>query len=134
MTLPEDRDLMRADAYAAHLGIEITSVEEGAASARMEVRPEHFNFLGMVHGGAIFSLADVAFSAAANSEGHRAMAIHITIDYLRATGETSWLEAEVRMAARAGRAKHYEMKVKGDSGQVVAVLSAWAYHTDRPLA
>ena len=86
------------------MGVEVLLVEEGRAVARMEISDSHRNFLGMVHGGAIFSLADVAFSAAANSWGTRAMAIHITIDYLAAPGDTPYLEAEVRKTGRAGRA------------------------------
>ena len=133
MTGPEDQELMRGDTYAKLLGIELVTVEEGHAVARMQLTPEHLNFMGGVHGGAIFSLADVAFAAAANSEGHKAVAIHVAIDFLSATGDTSYLEADVRKVARAGRTAHYDMKVTNSSGDLVGVCSGWAYHTDRPI-
>jgi acyl-CoA thioesterase len=115
-------EIIRRDRFAEHMGVEMLLVEDGHAIARL-------NFLGLVHGGAIFSLADIAFGAAANSWGTRSMAIHITIDYLSAPGDTPYLQAEVRKRGRAGRACHYGMEVANAAGEVIAVLSGWAYQT-----
>ena len=127
-------ELIKRDPFAERIGVEMLLVEEGRAVARMLLTDSHRNFLGMVHGGAIFSLADVAFGAAANSWGTRAMAIHISIDYLAAPGDTPWLEAEVRKTGRAGRTCHYGMEVRNSTGDVIAVLSGWAYQTKKDLA
>jgi len=99
----------------------------------MELAEGHNNFLGTVHGGAIFALADVAFAAAANSHGNRSMAFHISIEYLGPPGDTPYLEAEVRETGRAGRAGHYSMEVRNSSGESIAVLNGWAYGTSKPL-
>ncbi len=125
--------IIENDPYAKHLGIEFTLIEEGHAKSRMELKPEHKNFMGMIHGGAIFSLADATFGAAANSYGKRAMAIHVSIDYLQAPGDTPYLEADVRETARAGRVRHYFMEVRNILGEAVAVCHGWAYHTDRDV-
>ena len=61
------------------------------------------------------------------------MAIHITIDYLAAPGDTPWLEAEVTKTGRAGRTCHYGMEVRNSAGEVIAVLSGWAYETKKDL-
>jgi acyl-CoA thioesterase len=124
---------MKNDSFAAHLGVELLTVEEGRAVARMRLEDKHRNFMGTVHGGAVFSLADVAFSAAANSHGNRCMAFHISIDFLGPPGDTSFLEAEVQETGRAGRAGHFSMEVRNDSGETVAVLDGWAYQTNKPL-
>ncbi len=87
----------------------------------------------MVHGGAIFGLADVAFGAAANSGENRAMAFHISVEYLDAAGDTPYLEAEVKETGRAGRAGHYSMEVRDAAGEKIAALSGWACRTSRPL-
>ena len=52
---------LQDDAYAAHLGIELLALEPGYARARMPVKAFHGNMYGMVHGGAMFSLADFVF-------------------------------------------------------------------------
>lgn len=125
--------IIRSDPYAAHLGIEFVLIEEGHAVSRMELRDEHLNFMGLVHGGAIFSLADATFGAAANSNGTKAMAIHVSIDYLAPPGDSPYLEVDVREDARAGRGGHYKMEVRTSSGELIAVCNGWAYHTSRSL-
>jgi acyl-CoA thioesterase len=130
---PETIGIMSTDNFGSLLGAELVSVEEGRAVARMELADKHRNFMGTVHGGAIFGLADVAFAAAANSGDNRAMAFHISIEYLAAPGETAYLEAEVTETGRAGRAGHYSMEVRNSAGEVIAVLNGWAYRTSRPV-
>ncbi len=131
----DDRLLRKfeSDAYAAFLGVEFVLVEDGHCVVRMPVRDEMMNFNGGVHGGAIFSLADVAFSAASNSWGSMAAAISVNVDFLAPAGETAYLEAEARQAGRGGRAVNYDMEVRRDDGSVVAVLSGWVYQTNRDL-
>lgn len=131
---PEIVKTMRSDPFGGRLGIELVEVEEGRALARMTVEDSHRNFLGTVHGGAIFALADVAFGAAANSRGTRCMAFHISIEFLDAPGDTPYLEAEVHEDGRAGRAGHFRMQVRDSGSRVIAILDGWAYQTGRPLA
>ena len=58
------RQLLSKDRYARHSGIELVDVGPGTATVRMRIVDEHRNGVGMVHGGAIFTLADFAFAAA----------------------------------------------------------------------
>lgn len=124
---------IRTDPFAEYLDIEFVLVEKGHAVSRMKLAEHHRNFMGLVHGGAIFSLADATFGAAANSEGTRAMAIHVSIDYLAPPGDTEYLQADVREDARAGRGGHYRMSVMNAGGDLVAVCNGWAYHTNKSL-
>lgn len=126
-------EVFKTDRYAAFLGIEFVLVEDGHAIARMPVRDEHINFNGGIHGGAIFSVADVAFSAASNSWGTKAAAISVSVDFLAAAGDTPYLEAEVRQTGRGGRAVHYTMEVRTEAGVTVAVLSGWVYQTNKEI-
>lgn len=133
MDMDEAAAIIRSDPFASWLGIEFVLIESGHAVSRMKLTGEHLNFMGLVHGGAIFALADATFGAAANSNGTMAMAIHVSIDFLAPPGGTEYLEADVREDARAGRGGHYVMKITNDSGELVAVCQGWAYHTARPL-
>jgi len=49
------------DRFARYVGVELVEVSEGKAVARMKIREHHLNGVGIVHGAAIFSLADLAF-------------------------------------------------------------------------
>jgi uncharacterized protein (TIGR00369 family) len=50
--------------YISHVGIEVTEMSEGAATAVLPDRPELHNHVGSQHAGALFSVAEVASGAA----------------------------------------------------------------------
>jgi acyl-CoA thioesterase len=91
------------------------------------------NFMGMVHGGSTFAVADAAFSAASISSGEKAVAVHIAIDCLAAPGETPFLEAEAKLTSRAGRAGYYEIVVRRDVGDVITVCHGRVRYTSESL-
>ena len=72
------------DRFAKHVGLELLEVSEGKAKVRLKIRQEHLNGTGLVHGGAIFTLADFAFAVASNSHGTIALGINANISYLQA--------------------------------------------------
>jgi len=133
MDIEEISRVIEKDRFAAHMGIEFTLIEEGRAVTRMELKEEHDNFMGMVHGGSIFAVADAAFSAASNSSGTKAVAVHIAIDYLAAPGDTPYLEAEARLTVRIGRAGYYEMEVRSASGEVIAICHGRVHYASKSL-
>ena len=61
------KDFFKGDRFAALAGVELLEVGEGRARARMLVTHDHLNGGGWCQGGALFTLADLAFAAAVNS-------------------------------------------------------------------
>lgn len=127
------REIIGGDRYAEYLGAELSEIEPGRAKVRLKLRDDHLNFMGLIHGGVIFSLADVAFGAAANSFGSRAMALSVNIDFLSPVKTEDTLTAEVRLLTRAGKMGYYSMDVTDSSGMAIAQCRGWAYHTGKTL-
>jgi acyl-CoA thioesterase len=100
------------DRYGELLGIEVVEAGEGRARVTLTAGERHANFLGLVHGGAIFSLADAALAAASNSEtGITAVATVVTIHLLRACRPGDDLVAEAQREHRGGRLALYRITV-----------------------
>ncbi len=129
----DSREFIARDPFAASIGAELMEMRPGYARVAMKLAEGHLNFMGMIHGGVIFSLADVAFGAAANSFGSRAMALSVGIDFLAAPRLTGEMTAEVELVTRAGKMGFYRMKVDDAEGSTVAQCHGWAYHTGKPL-
>ncbi len=129
----ESRAVIESDSYAEHLGARLLEIRPGYARVALALRPQHTNFMGMIHGGVIFSLADVAFGAAANSFGKKAMALSVGIDFLAAPETDGEITADVELVSRAGKMGYYRMSVTDDKGKSIAQCRGWAYHTERPL-
>ena len=60
---------MRKNAFMLHNYIELERVEKDRAVFKLDIRPESYNPYGLIHGGAIYTLADNATGAAAHSDG-----------------------------------------------------------------
>ena len=78
------RERYLEDLFPQSLGIKLETVRAGYARVSMEISPEMHNFNGVTHGGALFTLADTAFGLASNTRG-TALALHITVNYVKAT-------------------------------------------------
>ena len=120
------KDLMKKDQFAKNNGIVLLEVAQGTAKVRMEIQNEHFNGVGTVHGGAIFTLADFAFAAASNSHGSIAVAINVTISFLKAA-KTGILIAQAEEISRNPKLATYSVRVTDDSGDLVAIFQGMVY-------
>jgi len=124
--MPDVHTLLAQDAFAALTGITLEHVEPGLARARLALEPRHLNGVGIAQGGAIFTLADFAFAAAANSTGGVAVAIDVSISFLKAvTGGA--LRAEARVEASSGRISTCLVRVTDEEGTLVAIFKGSAY-------
>ena len=121
-------EIIKTDAFAAKLGAEILEVKPGYSRVRLAVEAEHHNFHGMTHGGAVFSLADIAFAAASNSRGQTAVALDMSISFMQASAAGAILVAEAHEVQLNGPIGLYEITVKSASDDtLVAKLQATVY-------
>jgi acyl-CoA thioesterase len=114
------------DKFAGHCGIELMSLSEGRATARLSVQPHHLNAVGIVQGGAIFTLADFAFGAASNSHGTVAVGINVSITYLN-PAKGGVLTAEAREVGLNPKLASYTVNVTDEAGTLLAVFQGLVY-------
>ena len=122
----------KKDKFAERANIELLSVSPGQARAKMTLHPHHLNGYGTVQGGAIFTLADFAFAAASNSHGKVAVAINVSITFMKA-GETGTLWAEAKEVSKNFKLGSYTVEVKDDQGELVAVFQGLAYRKSEQI-
>ncbi|MCI0424629.1 MAG: hotdog fold thioesterase [Actinobacteria bacterium] len=115
-------EMLAADPYAANLGVVVDTVTEDQIVVSMEVTDRHLNFLGVSHGGAVFSLADCAFSLASNSAG-RALAIDTHLVLTAASRHGDRLQATVRELSRGGTLGTYRAEVTRQDGRLVGLFT-----------
>jgi acyl-CoA thioesterase len=126
------KEFFKRDKFAEHCGIELVEVKPGSAKAKMEVRNEHLNGVNTVHGGAIFTLADFAFAAAANSYEQVTVAINVSITYMIAL-KSGKITAEAREISRNPKLSTYTIDVYNEVGEIAAVFQGLAYQKRESL-
>jgi acyl-CoA thioesterase len=119
-------DFFKNDRFARHSGIELLEIAEGRAKAKMAINDSHLNGVSLVHGGAIFTLADLVFAAASNSHGTVAVAINASIWFVKAAREGT-LFAEAKEVSRNPKLATYSIQVTDDSGEIVATFEGMVY-------
>ncbi|MEO6796480.1 MAG: alpha/beta fold hydrolase [Candidatus Dormibacter sp.] len=142
MAMPADasgRDLLEAALRGAPgamppppfprlLNMRFTAVADGTASFEMPISTDHYNPNGVVHGGAIASLADSAmgfavFSTLAPGESFTTAEIHV--NFLKAaTIDTGTLRSTGRVIQRGRQIAVAQAEVIDSQGQLIATASS----------
>jgi acyl-CoA thioesterase len=127
------RRKVEKEPYAKKLGLKLRKLAAGYSLVEMTMTEDVENIFGRAHGGAIFSLIDEAFQTAANSHGTIAVALQVTISYLKPPRLGAKLLAEAREVSGSRRIGHYEVDVRDEKGELVARSVAMAYRMEDPL-
>ena len=114
------------DQFRELLGIEVVEVREGYAKMTLKVVKQHTNFVGFTHGGAVFSLADCAFAEACNFGDNKAVAVQVSINYLKPSSEGDMLTAEASKVSEGKTFALYNVTVSKED-KLVATFSGLAY-------
>ncbi len=114
------------DNFSNYVGVELLEVSEGRAKAKMDIEKHHLNSFGIVHGGAIFALADLVFALASNSHGNISVAINVNISYIKAaTGGT--LYAEGQEVSINPKLASYAINITDDNNELIAIFQGMVY-------
>lgn len=113
------------DEYAKSLGIAFIEIRNEYAKCELEIRGQHRNAIGSLHGAVIFSLADIAFGAACNTL-YTSIGMQAEIKYLnKPVGNR--LCAEAKLVSGSRKIGNYAVSITDDQGTLVASMSSICY-------
>ena len=115
------------------LGIRMVNVEEGYALCEMQVQEGFLNPNDSVHGGVIFTLADVAAGFAAHSYGMRCATMDSTISYLAPAIQSKTLYGEAKEIKRGKTVLVYDVWVTDDTKQLIAKSTITYFNLGVPV-
>ncbi len=130
------RERIEEEPFANHMGIRLREIAPGYALVEARFTERMNNFLGLIHGGAIFALIDEAFGAAANSHGTMALALNMNITYIEPPKINALLIAEAKEESRTKRTATYHIEVlQKDENETkkIAICQALVYRKEDPL-
>ena len=106
----------------------------GSCSAALDVRPELLNPNGVVHGGALFSMADTAMGAALHTTlapGEFCATVEIKIHFLQPVTKGK-IRCRTRLVQRGSRIAVLESHLSVGRLQVAQALGTFAIFVPRP--
>ena len=130
MTLLEK--LNQADHFANSIGAQLVEVREGYARAELTVENRHLNGAGVCQGGVMFTLADLAFAAVANSRGILSVGVQNSISYIKSAQLGDRLSAECFEQVNHHKLPYCDVRITNQRGEVLACVTGLAYRTHQP--
>lgn len=115
------------DGASQALGMQVTAISPTSATVTMTVRADMLNGHATCHGGFITALADSAFAFACNATNEMTVASGLSIDFLAPGREGDVLTAEGVEVSRAGRTGVYDVTVRNQRGELIAVFRGRSY-------
>jgi acyl-CoA thioesterase len=109
----------KENAFTAHNFMELETVEQDRAVYRLEIRKESTNPYGMVHGGALYTLADDAAGAAAHTDGRRYVTQHGDL-YFLSNQPAGVIRAEGRVRRRGKTTCLAQVEITNEAGTLLA--------------
>lgn len=133
MTSDQIQQFFRNDRFAAHVGVELLDVGPGRARARLEIGDQHLNAVGVAHGAAIFSLADLVFAVASNSHGTVALGVNVSVSFVKSAGR-GVLVAEAEEVSINPKLATYLIRITDEGGELIALFQGTVYRKRDSLA
>ena len=127
--MEEYKEFFKSDRFATNAGVELLEVKSGFAKARMLVTKEHLNAGGVCQGGALFTLADLAFAAVANSHDQLTLSINANITFIRSVKE-GYVYAEAVEVCNHHRIPFIEVRLVDEAGELIGVMTSSGYRKD----
>jgi acyl-CoA thioesterase len=131
-TLEQLREFFKDDRFATEAGCKIDSMDDDSVTCSLEIQPFHRNAAGGVMGGAIFTLADLAFAVHSNRDYAINMTENLTltlsssINYLKPVISTT-IYAKSSIINKGRNIGVFDIKVYDDKGRDIALITTTGY-------
>jgi len=122
----------KADIGTHGMGITISGVDKGRASAEITITPEHMNGHGTGHGGVIYFLGIAAFGYAANTINRRGFGQQASITYLAPATEGDRLTATAQEVHSTGRSMIIDVEIRNQNDTLIATMRAMGHLMREP--
>ena len=124
--LDQVRDLVNASPYYQLLGMEVVTMKKGESTLQMVFKKELTHPFGMMHGGAIASLADSAVAMALATlvdPNDRITTIEFKVNFVAPVDEGK-LTARAKILHRGGKTAVGDVDVLNEKGHLIAKVIA----------
>jgi len=113
------RERARKNPFTEHNFYQLELAERDRAVYRLDIRPESLNPFGMVHGGALYTMADDAAGAAAHGDGRHYVTQTGTLHFLQ-NQSTGTIRAEGRVRRRGRATVFTSVEITNEEGTLLA--------------
>ena len=115
------------DKFAKNIGVQVLEALPERAVCKLIINETHHNGLGLVNGGVLFTLGDLAMAVAANANGSSTVTLNSNIDFIKSAKEGTLVA--VATPVKTGKTiSRYKVEITlEETSQLIAVLNATSF-------
>lgn len=115
------------DKFAKSIGVQVIEALPDRAVCKLKINENHLNGLGLVNGGVLFTIGDLAMAVAANANGSSTVTLNSSIDFIKSV--SSGTIVAVATPVKTGKTiSRYRVEVRlEENSELLAVLSATSF-------
>lgn len=114
--------------FANYIGMELLDADVGFARARMQLKKQHKNIYGNMHGGCAFTLADTLAGVAVVSFGETVTTLNASVNYMKPVTNTEYLYCDANVKRHGGKVSVVQVELTNDDGELLINGSFTYYH------
>ncbi len=118
--------------FVVHNFIKMVSVKKDEAVFSLNIREESKNSFGMVHGGAIYAMADNAAGFVVHTDGRHHVTQTSALHFLRNQSEGT-VTATARVRHRGNTTALVAVDITGDNGKLIATGEFTFFCVDKAM-
>jgi acyl-CoA thioesterase len=125
-----------SDNYAKSLGIVLDELTDNTIQMHMQLREDMLNWSNRPHGGAIYAIADVAFSVLGNNTNDMSVALDCSITYHASPDPGTVLIVKGETISTTRRTAAFLFRVymeKEEKRTLIATMKSLVYRTGKPI-
>ena len=115
------------DKFARSIGVQVIEALPERAVCKLEINKNHLNGLGLVNGGVLFTIGDLAMAVAANANGSSTVTLSSNIEFIKSS--SSGTLVAVATPIKTGKTiSRYRVEITlEETSQLIAVLNATSF-------
>ena len=122
----------RTDALSREMGISVRSLSAEGAEAEMEISANENEYMGRLHGGAFFTIADVVAGLCVSYYGEQCVTLSSNLNYLKAASAGKII-ARSSLSRRGRKICVCEIRIISEEGTLLCTGTFTMYMTGVPI-
>lgn len=119
--------------FGNYVGVEVVDTREGYARCELEIREDHMNPLGSVHGGCLYTLADMAGGTASATYGTIAPTLSGEMHFLSAASGVKKLIAEANVIKCGRTVRVMNIRITDETDRLIATAVFSFFNTGKTI-
>lgn len=126
-------EILEENAYVKLLGIEIEGISTGHCRGRMKVMENNINPYGALHGGSLYSLADIVAGTAACTYGNYVVTASGNMNFLLPAADIPYVYCQADVVRQGKRLAVYDVRISDEKGNILETATFSFYVTEEKV-